>query len=132
MNALENVELPMVYAGVDKTTRRKKAMDALERVGLTERVKHKPNEMSGGQRQRVAIARALVNDPAVILADEPTGNLDSKSTFEIIDIFRQLNKDGSTIVMVTHEPEVAAFTKRIVTFKDGKKISDEPVEGGNV
>lgn len=131
MNALENVELPMVYAGVDKTTRRKRAMEALERVGLTERVKHKPNEMSGGQRQRVAIARALVNDPAVILADEPTGNLDSKSTFEIIDIFQQLNKEGSTIVMVTHEPDVAAFTKRIVTFKDGKKISDEPVEGGN-
>lgn len=131
MNAFENVELPMIYAGIDKNTRYKKTMEALERVGLAERVRHKPNEMSGGQRQRVAIARALVNDPAVILADEPTGNLDSKSTFEIIDIFRQINEEGSTVVMVTHEPDVAAYTKRIVTFKDGKKISDEPVKGGN-
>lgn len=128
LNALENVELPMVYAGVDRSTRRKKAMEALERVGLEKRVNHKPNEMSGGQRQRVAIARALVNSPSIILADEPTGNLDSKSTFEIIDIFQQLNKEGATIVMVTHEPDVAAYTKRIVTFKDGKRISDKPVE----
>lgn len=128
LNALENVELPMVYAGVDGSTRRKKAMEALERVGLEKRVNHKPNELSGGQRQRVAIARALVNSPSIILADEPTGNLDSKSTFEIIDIFQQLNNEGATIVMVTHEPDVAAYTKRIVTFKDGKAISDEPVE----
>lgn len=128
LNALENVELPMVYAGVDGGTRRKKAMEALEWVGLEKRVNHKPNEMSGGQRQRVAIARALVNSPSIILADEPTGNLDSKSTFEIIDIFQQLNNEGATIVMVTHEPDVAAYTKRIVTFKDGKRISDEPVE----
>lgn len=128
LSALENVELPMVYAGVDGTTRRKKAMEALSRVGLEKRVGHKPNELSGGQRQRVAIARSLVNSPAIILADEPTGNLDSKSTFEIIDIFQQLNKEGATIVMVTHEPDVAAYTKRIVTFKDGKTISDEIVE----
>lgn len=128
LNALENVELPMVYAGVDKATRRKKAEEALEWVGLSGRMKHKPNEMSGGQRQRVAIARSLVNDPAIILADEPTGNLDSKSTFEIIDIFQRLNEGGATIVMVTHEPDVAEYTKRIVTFKDGQKISDELVK----
>ena len=116
LNALENVELPMVYAGIDSATR----------------MKHKPNEMSGGQRQRVAIARALVNDPAIILADEPTGNLDSKSTFEIIDIFQRLNEGGATIVMVTHEPDVAEYTKRIVTFKDGHKISDEIVENPKI
>lgn len=95
-------------------------------------MKHKPNEMSGGQRQRVAIARAFVNDPAIILADEPTGNLDSKSTFEIIDIFQRLNEGGATIVMVTHEPDVAEYTKRIVTFKDGQKISDEIVENPKI
>lgn len=128
LTAIENVELPMLYAGVDSAVRRKKAMEALERVGLEKRIKHKPNEMSGGQRQRVAIARALVNSPSIILADEPTGNLDSKSTFEIINIFQQLNNEGATIVMVTHEPDVAAYTKRIVTFKDGKTISDNFVE----
>ena len=132
LNALENVELPMVYAGIDSVTRRKKAENALEWVGLAGRMKHKPNEMSGGQRQRVAIARALVNDPAIILADEPTGNLDSKSTFEIIDIFQRLNEGGATIVMVTHEPDVAEYTKRIVTFKDGHKISDEIVENPKI
>lgn len=125
LTALENVELPMLYAGVSSAERKSVAMYALERVGLEKRTAHKPNEMSGGQRQRVAIARALVNNPSVILADEPTGNLDSKSTFEIIDIFQQLNNEGTTIVMVTHEPDVAVYTKRIVTFKDGKKISDE-------
>lgn len=128
LSSIENVELPMVYAGVSADIRHKKAMEALERVGLGGRVKHKPNELSGGQRQRVAIARALVNDPAIILADEPTGNLDSKSTIEIIDIFQQLNKEGATIVMVTHEPDVAVHTKRIVTFKDGKEISDKMVD----
>lgn len=132
LNALENVELPMVYAGIDSATIRKKAENALEWVGLAGRMKHKPNEMSGGQRQRVAIARALVNDPAIILADEPTGNLDSKSTFEIIDIFQRLNEGGATIVMVTHEPDVAEYTKRIVTFKDGHKISDEIVENPKI
>lgn len=132
LSALENVELPMVYAGVDAATRRKKATEALARVGLEKRVGHKPNEMSGGQRQRVAIARALVNNPAIILADEPTGNLDSKSTFEIIDIFQHLNDEGATIVMVTHEPDVAVHTKRIVTFKDGKKISDEIAENRRI
>ncbi len=130
LTAIENVELPMLYAGVNSAARHKKAMEALEIVGLEERIKHKPNEMSGGQRQRVAIARSLVNSPAIILADEPTGNLDSKSTFEIIDIFKRLNSEGATIVMVTHEPDVAQHTKRIVTFKDGKTISDEPVTGG--
>ncbi|MCC8014573.1 MAG: ABC transporter ATP-binding protein [Eubacterium sp.] len=128
LTALENVELPMLYAGAPAAERHKRAKEALDIVGLSERIKHKPNEMSGGQRQRVAIARALVNNPAIILADEPTGNLDSKSTFEIIDIFKRLNEEGSTIVMVTHEPDVAAHTKRIVTFKDGRTISDRPVE----
>lgn len=128
LSSLENVELPMVYGGVKRDERRKRALEALDIVGLSGRVKHKPNELSGGQRQRVAIARALVNNPAIILADEPTGNLDSKSTFEIIDIFQRLNDDGATIVMVTHEPDVAKYTKRIVTFKDGKSISDELVE----
>lgn len=128
LSSIENVELPMVYAGVPADIRHKKAMEALDRVGLGGRVKHRPNELSGGQRQRVAIARSLVNDPAIILADEPTGNLDSRSTIEIIDIFQQLNKEGATIVMVTHEPDVAVHTKRIVTFKDGREISDEMVE----
>lgn len=125
MNALENVMLPMVYARVPVAERIRKARIALEKVGLKERIKHKPNEMSGGQRQRVAIARALVNEPAIILADEPTGNLDSKSSEEIMTIFEKLNMDGATVVMVTHEPDIAAHTKRIITFKDGNIISDK-------
>lgn len=128
LNALQNVELPMVYAGVGSAERRKKAMAALERVGLAERYTHRPNEMSGGQRQRVAIARSLVNDPAIILADEPTGNLDSKASVEIMSIFQELNNDGATVVMVTHEPDIAQYTKRMVTFRDGQIINDFPVE----
>ncbi len=127
LNALQNVELPMVYAGVSGSERRKKAMAALERVGLAERYNHRPNEMSGGQRQRVAIARSLVNDPSIILADEPTGNLDSKASVEIMSVFQELNNEGATVVMVTHEPDIAKYTKRIVTFRDGQIINDMPV-----
>ena len=114
--------------GVKPKERHEKALEAMKKVGLGERINHKPNEMSGGQRQRVAIARSLVNDPAIILADEPTGNLDSKSSVEIIEIFQKLNSDGATIVMVTHEPDIAAYTKRIVKFTDGIIISDELVK----
>lgn len=128
LTALQNVELPMIYAGTGISKRRKKAIEALKKVALEERIHHKPNELSGGQRQRVAIARSLVNEPAIILADEPTGNLDSKSSVEIMGIFQQLNNEGATIVMVTHEPDIAAYTKRIVTFKDGSIISDEKVK----
>lgn len=127
LTSLENVELPMVYSGVSRKIRREKALEALRKVGLEKRIHHKPNELSGGQRQRVAIARALVNDPAILMADEPTGNLDSKSTIEVMGIFQQLNEEGVTIVMVTHEPDVAQYTKRIVVFRDGCIISDKPV-----
>lgn len=128
MTILENVELPMVYAGVSKKERREKALNALEKVGLSDRIAHRPTEISGGQKQRVAIARAIVNNPSVIMADEPTGNLDSKSTFEILKIFQDLNNEGSTIIMVTHEPDVAKYTKRIVKFRDGEIVSDEAVK----
>jgi putative ABC transport system ATP-binding protein len=128
ISVLENVELPMVYAGVSMKERREKALSALEKVGLLDRIQHRPNEISGGQKQRVAIARAIVNNPNVIMADEPTGNLDSKSTNDIISIFQKLNDEGATIVMVTHEQEVAKYTKRIVTFKDGVIINDSKVE----
>jgi putative ABC transport system ATP-binding protein len=128
MTVLENVELPMVYAGVPKKERREKALASLEKVGLLDRIKHRPTEISGGQKQRVAIARAIVNNPAVIMADEPTGNLDSKSSEDIIRIFQNLNAEGATIIMVTHEPDVAKFTKRIVRFRDGDIIHDEEVK----
>ncbi|NLK21017.1 MAG: ABC transporter ATP-binding protein [Epulopiscium sp.] len=136
LTALENVELPMIYAGAKHKERKEKAMLALERVGLADRIDHRPNELSGGQKQRVAIARALVNSPSILLADEPTGNLDSKSSKEIMGIFQKLNEEGVTIVMVTHEMDVAEHTKRIVTSKDGEIISDKAVlttikAGGN-
>jgi len=128
LTALENVELPMIYAGAKHKERREKALAALDKVGLSDRVLHLPNELSGGQKQRVAIARALVNSPSILLADEPTGNLDSKSSEEIMGIFQKLNDEGVTIVMVTHEPEIAHHTKRIVTFKDGEIITDKFVD----
>lgn len=124
----ENVELPMMYAGIKPRERRERAVDALIKVGLGNRIKHKPNEISGGQRQRVAIARALVNKPSIILADEPTGNLDSKSSVEIMNIFQALNNEGVTIVMVTHEPDIAEFTKRKVVFRDGIIIEDTLIQ----
>lgn len=128
INALQNVELPMIYAGAGKKERRDKAVKALDRVGLLDRIDHKPNELSGGQKQRVAIARALVNDPAIILADEPTGNLDTSSGEDIMAVFQELNREGVTIILVTHEPDIARHTRRIVRFRDGELISDEMVE----
>lgn len=125
LSAVDNVALPLIYAGVDLKERTERAEKALTEVGLGARLYHKPNEMSGGQRQRVAIARALINDPAIIMADEPTGNLDTKSTLEIIDIFEKLNHMGKTVIMVTHEPELADMTQRILIIRDGKLIKDE-------
>ncbi|HWA40563.1 MAG TPA: ABC transporter ATP-binding protein [Gemmatimonadales bacterium] len=123
--ALQNVELPLVYAGVPTAERRRKAAAALERVGLGARMDHRPNELSGGQRQRVAIARGLVNDPALLLADEPTGNLDSTTTEEILEVFKRLHEQGQTIVIVTHEPDVAQHAERTVVIRDGKVSSDK-------
>ncbi|MDY2573868.1 MAG: ABC transporter ATP-binding protein [Fusobacterium necrophorum] len=125
LTALENVELPLLYAGIPKREREEKAKKMLEIVGLETRMDHRPNELSGGQRQRVAIARALVNDPAIILADEPTGNLDSQSEIEIMNFFQSLHQKGKTIVVVTHEPEVAKYTKRILHFRDGKLTGED-------
>lgn len=125
MNALQNVELPLIYAGKSKKERERLAIEALERVGLSDRLHHMPNELSGGQKQRVAIARAIVNRPHVILADEPTGALDSKTSEQIMNLFTMLNREGTTIVMVTHEKEIAEYAERIVFLRDGKLIGEE-------
>ena len=125
LTAQANVALPLIYAGVSEEERMERAKRALEAVGLGDRLDHKPMEMSGGQRQRVAIARALINDPPVIMADEPTGNLDTKSSYEIMDIFKKMNEQGKTVIMVTHEPDIAAYTTRILVMRDGKLVSDE-------
>jgi len=123
-SSLENVALPLVYAGLSKSARDEKAKQALENVGLGDRYKHKPNELSGGQRQRVAIARALVNDPSIILADEPTGNLDTKTSYDIMDLFDKLHEKGNTIIMVTHEEDIAQYAHRIIRLRDGLIESD--------
>jgi putative ABC transport system ATP-binding protein len=123
-SALHNVELPLIYAGTRASARRDRARRALERVGLGDRMHHKPNELSGGQRQRVAIARALVNDPSILLADEPTGNLDSTTSAEIMEVFAALHRQGQTVIMVTHEADIAAHAHRVVTLHDGRVFSD--------
>ncbi|MGH9550828.1 MAG: ABC transporter ATP-binding protein [Terriglobales bacterium] len=125
--ALENTELPALYTRIDKAERRKRASNALSMVGLADRALHYPSQMSGGQQQRVAIARALVNQPSILLADEPTGNLDTRTSVEIMAIFQRLNDDGLTVVMVTHEEDVAQFAKRVIVFRDGTIRKDEPV-----
>jgi putative ABC transport system ATP-binding protein len=125
--ALENAELPTLYAKIDRAEREKRATDALSMVGLAERMHHFPSQMSGGQQQRVAIARALVNRPSILLADEPTGNLDSRTSVEIMEIFQNLNDQGLTIVLVTHEQDISQFAKRVLVFRDGKIRSDTPV-----
>jgi putative ABC transport system ATP-binding protein len=124
-SAIENVELPMFYSTISNKLRKSKAIEALEKVGLADRLHHYPNQLSGGQQQRVAIARSLVNDPSIILADEPTGNLDSRTSVEVMGIFQELNNHGITIILVTHEPDVAQFAKRHVVFRDGKIRSDK-------
>jgi putative ABC transport system ATP-binding protein len=122
--ALANVELPLIYAGVGRAERRRRALQALERVGLADRVHHQPNELSGGQRQRVAIARALVNRPSILLADEPTGNLDSATSEEILQLFDELHASGNTVILVTHETEIAAHSRRQVLLRDGHVVAD--------
>lgn len=123
-SAIENVELPLLYSSTTQKDRHQRAIRALETVGLGDRIHHYPNQLSGGQQQRVAIARALVNDPSIVLADEPTGNLDSRTSVEVMDVFQQLNKRGITILLVTHEPDIASFAKRQIVFRDGKIRSD--------
>lgn len=127
LTALQNVELPLIYAGVGVRERQAIAAEALCKMGLEHRMHHKPKELSGGQQQRVAIARALVNNPKLILADEPTGNLDSRSSVEIMAIFQELHKKGITIVLVTHEPDIASYTQRVVSFRDGRIVNDERI-----
>lgn len=128
LSALENVELPMIYAGIKPAARREKAITALDRMGLADRSRHRPSELSGGQNQRVAIARALVNDPALILADEPTGALDTRNSEEIMEVFQDLNRQGATIVLVTHEPDIARCSGRILRLSDGLLVADEAVQ----
>jgi putative ABC transport system ATP-binding protein len=123
--ALENVELPLVYAGERASSRRKKAIEALERVGLADRMHHLPNQLSGGQQQRVSIARAIVHEPRMLLADEPTGALDSTTTKQVMELFVELHRQGITVVIVTHDPNIAAYAARVVSFKDGVILSDE-------
>jgi putative ABC transport system ATP-binding protein len=127
MSALENVELPLLYNGTAPRERRPRARARLEAVGLSDRAHHLPTQLSGGQQQRVAIARALVNEPALILADEPTGNLDSRTSVEIMALFQELNRSGITIVLVTHEADIAGYADRVLTFRDGRLIKDEPI-----
>jgi putative ABC transport system ATP-binding protein len=124
LDAIGNVELPMMYAGTDRHTRRESAAAALRRVGLGERLHHRPTQLSGGQQQRVAVARALVNKPKMLLADEPTGALDSRTSLELIGLFQELNREGVTVVIVTHEPDVARFASRLIRFRDGRVLSD--------
>jgi len=128
LSALENVALPMVYAGLNKADRNERAKQVMDMVQLSDRMYHKPNELSGGQRQRVAIARALVNNPSIILADEPTGNLDTKTSYEIMSIFEEINKNGNTVILVTHEEDIAKYAKRVIRLRDGKLETDETNE----
>ncbi|EKE02470.1 MAG: hypothetical protein ACD_20C00382G0003 [uncultured bacterium] len=132
-SAIENVELPMIYKGLSPKDRRKKTLEVLKLVGLEDREHHTPNQLSGGQQQRVAIARAIVNDAPIIMADEPTGNLDTKTSCEIMELFAKLNKESNkTIILVTHEPEIAEYSQRIIRFKDGNLVNDEMTSGKKV
>jgi putative ABC transport system ATP-binding protein len=131
-SAIENVELPLLYGSVSNKARHEHAVAALEMVGLADRMHHYPNQLSGGQQQRVAIARALVNDPSIVLADEPTGNLDSRTSVEVMGVFQQLNEKGITIILVTHEPDIATFSKRQIVFRDGKIKSDKRNESAKL